>query len=657
MSGVLVSSLAFGQTFSDDFESYSAGTQIGTTSDWTTWSGTGGGADDVPVSSTKAHSGNNSLYFLATGAGGPGDIVKDFGGEYSTGNFDFEVWMYVPANKKAYFNFQKESTIGNVWAMNASFNNGLLQVYNDDATLINTMYPENVWFKLSMQLNLNTNNWEVLIDNVSAGSFSNSTNQIASLNFYSIQGSEFYVDDIAYTITPYTLPTLNAGLTYLNTKSVLVGQSNAPEVRIRNLGVNTINSVEVTLDYNGNQTTETFTNLNLSSLDEVDLTLSNTVTLASGTANFTATITNVNGNGLDEDNSDDAQSQTLTPIEVYPGRMVFGEEATGTWCGWCPRGAVAMDEMEIEFHDFWAGVAVHNNDPMANAAYDGALGTYINGYPSGLVDRGSDIDPSAMRQDFIQRITTQPSALIEMGAEFNPTTRELKMSLSAEVIEAINNNYKLAIILTEDSVTGTTSGYNQSNYYGSQGISLEDPAGFNWGDLPSSVPASQMVYNHVGRGIFPSFGGQQNSIPATVAVGETHTLNATLILDPEWDETKIHLIGILIDPSGDVNNAGKASLSEAIDNGYVLTTDNFSFNYVDNLFEIYPNPSVNTTEITLNAENKAEVKIFDVAGNLVFQKEISEGTSTLNLSQMSAGMYTVEVTSENQIQQRKLVLQ
>ncbi|MDX1447312.1 Omp28-related outer membrane protein, partial [Lishizhenia sp.] len=588
MSGVLASSLTFGQTFSDDFESYAAGTQIGTTADWTTWSGSGGGSDDVAVSSTLAHSGTNALYFLATGSGGPGDIVKDFGGEYSTGNFDFEVWMYVANGKKAYFNFQKESTIGNAWAMDANFSNGTLQVYNTDETFLTTSYTEGTWFKFSMQLNLNTNNWEVFIDNNNVGSFSNSINQIASLNIYSIQGAEFYLDDIAYTITPYTLPSTNAGLTYLDPKSVLVGQSNSPEIRIRNLGVNTINSVEVTLDYNGNQTTETFTNLNLASLDEVELSLSNSITLSSGAANFTATITNVNGNGLDDDSNDDSQSQSLTPIEVYPGRMVFGEEATGTWCGWCPRGAVAMDEMEIEFHDFWAGVAVHNNDPMANATYDAALGAYINGYPSGIVDRGADIDPSAMRQDFIQRITTQPSALIEMGAEFNATTRELKMSLSAEIIEAINNNYKLAIILTEDSVTGTTSGYNQANYYGSQGITLIDPAGYNWGDLPSSVPASQMIYNHVGRGIYPSFGGMVNSLPATVAVGETHTINASIILDQDWDETKMNLIGILIDPSGDVNNAGKASLSEAIDNGYVLTTDNFDFNYVNNLFEIYP---------------------------------------------------------------------
>lgn len=467
----MASSLALSQTFSDDFESYTAGQLIGTSADWTTWSGSGGGADDVAVSSSNAHSGNNSLYFLATGSGGPGDIVKNFSGELNTGTMDFETWMYVNNGKRGYFNFQKESTIGNVWALDAYFENGTLTMYNGDATYITTTYPQGTWFKISMSIDLNSNNWEVFIDNNSVGSFSNSINQIASMNIYSIQNADFYLDDYAYTYTPYTLPSTNAALTYLDVKSVLVGQSNKPVVKLRNLGLNAITSVELTIDYNGTQTTEQISNINLASLDEMDYELSNPITLTNGTADVTVTITDVNGNGSDDDAADDSQNQNFTPIDVYPGRMVFGEEATGTWCGWCPRGAVAMDEMEIEFHDFWAGVAVHNNDPMEDDAYDSALGAFISGYPSGLVDRGSDIDPSNMRQDFITRITTAPSAFIQMGAEYNATTRELKMSLSAEVVEAINNNYKLAIIVTEDSVTGTTAGFNQTNYYGSQNIS------------------------------------------------------------------------------------------------------------------------------------------------------------------------------------------
>lgn len=656
ITGALAFSSAFGQSFTDDFESYAVGLDIGTTSDWTTWSGIGGGADDVPVSDANAYSGSNSLHFLATGSGGPGDIVKPFGSEISTGAMDFEMWMYVEQNKVAYFNFQKENTVGNTWALDCMFDQGNLTMYNSSDTYIDVSYPQATWFKLEMSLALNSNSWEVFIDGSSVGSFSNAENQIASMNIYSIQNADFYIDDISYTITPYTLPATNAGLTYLTPNAELESQVSHPSVKLRNLGVGTINDVELTVDYNGSQYTENFNSLALTSLDEATLDLSTSFPLVSGSNNLTVSITDVNGFGSDDDATDDSQTITIDPISVYPGRMVLGEEATGTWCGWCPRGAVAMDEMEIAYHDFWAGVAVHNGDPMTDSDYDGAIGTLISGYPSGIVDRGSDIDPSNMRQDFLTRISTAPAALIEMGAEYNTTTRELKMSATAEFLEAVGAGYKLAIILTEDDVTGTGSGYAQANYYASQGIDLMDPAGFNWADLSSNVPAADMVYNHVARGIFPSFGGQVNSVPATVAIGEMHTLNATITLDQEWDHTKLKLIGVLIEPNGDANNAGKATLADAETNGYVLSTDTYSFNYAEDLFEVYPNPATNNATIALNFNEKATVTIYDIAGKVVQSTELSKKENEISLVDFASGMYTVEVSSENKIDTKKLIV-
>ena len=52
---------------------------------------------------------------------------------------------------------------------------------------------------------------------------------------------------------------------------------------------------------------------------------------------------------------------------------VVGEEATGTWCGWCPRGAVALNWMDHDYEGYWQGIAVHNGDPMSDADYDNGL--------------------------------------------------------------------------------------------------------------------------------------------------------------------------------------------------------------------------------------------------------------------------------------------
>ncbi|WP_430404183.1 hypothetical protein [Fluviicola sp.] len=63
--GFLSSLVAFGQTFTDNFDSYTAGQKLCPQSggNWTTWSNAPGGTEDVLVSSASSVSGSNSLYF------------------------------------------------------------------------------------------------------------------------------------------------------------------------------------------------------------------------------------------------------------------------------------------------------------------------------------------------------------------------------------------------------------------------------------------------------------------------------------------------------------------------------------------------------------------------------------------------------------------
>ncbi|HPI53318.1 MAG TPA: hypothetical protein PLU10_01430, partial [Chitinophagaceae bacterium] len=120
--------------FSDDFDNYTVGSALGPQSaTWTTWSGTQGGADDINVGNTDAHSGTNSLYFTSTSStGGPADIVLPLGGVYNTGNLVYANYMKVATNKKAYFNFQGTNTMGQTYTMNLTFNtDGKLNI--DDA--------------------------------------------------------------------------------------------------------------------------------------------------------------------------------------------------------------------------------------------------------------------------------------------------------------------------------------------------------------------------------------------------------------------------------------------------------------------------------------------------------------------------------------------
>jgi len=121
------------QSFSDDFESYNVGDYIGAnSSNWTTWSGTTGGAEDAKVVNDKAASGTNSIYFAGSAAGGPQDVVLPFQGAHETGEFVYAMKMFIESGKTAYFNFQAETAIGTTWALDCNFNgDGTFTLNND----------------------------------------------------------------------------------------------------------------------------------------------------------------------------------------------------------------------------------------------------------------------------------------------------------------------------------------------------------------------------------------------------------------------------------------------------------------------------------------------------------------------------------------------
>ncbi len=658
---LLVCTSAFSQLFSDNFDSYTNGALGPQSLQWTTWSGTEGGAEDGIVTTNQASSPTKSVYFNSTtSGGGPQDCVLKFGALYNSGIFTYESKFYVNTNKTAYFNFQGSQTIGSIWALNVNMANGLLTI-DDGITpdLAMAPYSPATWFTLRIEANLTLGRWEAFVDGTSIGVWENGVNTLASVDFYPLQGSQFYVDDVLFDHTTYTLPSLNAAVSGLNMGGNIATQIVDPVITVMNAGSTTINSFDITLDYNGTPYTQNITGLNLASLASYTVNYSG-IALVAGSNPAVATVSNINAGGADDDATDDIVTINVNPFVPAPGKMVVGEEATGTWCQWCPRGAVYMDMYEAKYDGFWAGIAVHNGDPMAVSMYDTGLNTLFTGYPSALVDRTNDVDPSGMATDFWARLQTPPAAFITNGAVWNPSTRVLDVSVSADFQIGANNTYKLACVLTEDGVTGTT-GYSQSNAYagGSNGVM----GGYE--SLPNPVPAAQMVYDHVARVIAPAFTGEPNSFPAVVNSGETHTLTFSFTLPASWNENNVNIVGLLIAPNGKIDNADKTTIPEAVTNGYVFgpaaSVTEINADQVDNTFNLYPNPTVGNAVVSLNlkSETNVEIVLRDMSGKLIktrnFGKLFGGSNIELGTSELNSGVYFVEVILDNQKMTKRLI--
>lgn len=651
---------SFGQTFSDNFDTYAVGDNLAAKSAvWETWSGPNGGADDVKITNAKAKSGSNSIYFQSTAAnGGPSDVVLPFGGMRTTGQFSLKMAMNVDAGKNAYFNFQEQTTVGKGYTIDVYFmEDKTLNINNASAgNLLSVSYPQGQWFDFELKVDLNTNTWDLYIDGTKVGAFQNATRALSSMDLFPINGSSFYIDDVSYSYTAYSSTTKNASVTYIgNVIGFLAGASVVPSVEIRNLGTSTITEAEVSIKYNGNTLSKKLTGISVAANGLYSTNFDSPITIVGGTGDVVASIVTVNGSA-DDNANDNSKTITINPIVPAKGKLVIGEEATGTWCQWCPRGAVALKNMHDKYAGFFQGIAVHNNDPMMNPYYNASIAPKISGYPSALVDRGTKMDPSAMGGDFIKRIQIAPKGVMDIAAKYDATTRIMNVSVETTIESDISGDFRIACAIVEDDVTGTASGYNQSNAYAGGGSGVM--GGFE--KLPNPVPASQMVYDHVGRLIAPTFSGLPNAFGASATAGQKFIHNFNFEIDPSWDLTQIHLVSMFIDKTGMIDNGGSIAYSEAIKKAYkegtaVLATQ--TLNGPDTRFSLQPNPSSNQFDVAvfgpIGANNQLEV--IDMQGKVVFHSNSVNNKITIPVTDWSAGIYMVRLFDNGQVFQKKFI--
>lgn len=665
-------------SFSDDFESYKVGDYVAKSSpNWTVWSGAAGEGtqEDAYVTDENARSGTKSIKLeAASSAGGPTDLVLPFGGELNLGIFRFEMWLYVVPDQAAYFNFQGKQTIGQIWAFDAYFDGDgqfrgtLGSAANGD--LFEVPYFPGEWQKFTLIADLTNNNWEVLLNDVSVSKFTNPNNSIASLDLYpnyvtgSVtrgNGSTFYVDDVSYHLEPYNRPNLEATLLKSNYKPrFLAGESSAGSIDIRNLGTTAINSLEISTRVgNGTPEITNFTNLNIAPLAIRTINLPK-VTYAPGTSNLEVSILKVNDQA-DDDQTNNSKVASILGVVPAAHKVMVAEEATGTWCQWCPRGAVFMDSMDRTYHKYFAGIAVHGGsatEPMRVPIYDAGLTSTPGfvGFPSTIIDRKTISDPLFLESDFYDNIVVETPVKLTNGASWNSTTGDLVVSVKADFLKDVSGDYRFNMVLVENKVKGNTAAYNQANAY--SGGRNGPMGGFE--SLPNPVPAARMTYNHVARIIMDGYDGLAGYLPNNIAAGSTYHITYTTNLPVAWKEDNIEIIGLMFGPQGEVVNATKTSIAEAVANGLYTSTENPSGPLTQ--FNMTPNPANEESQVNLNLESPTQMnlEVLDLTGKTIMSRNYGMVQGDLifpiNVTSLNNGVYTIRITLDGQAQTRKLVV-
>jgi len=372
-----------------------------------------------------------------------------------------------------------------------------------------------------------------------------------------------------------------------------------------------------------------------------------------GTYQVVTNVENVNGT-TDMDPSNDSLTNYVGAVTFIPTKKVFAEEATGTWCGWCVRGICFMDYMAETYPETWIGVGIHNGDPMVVPAYDDAIQLIIPnfpGYPSGTIDRsGNDYyDPSDFEAGYLLRINAiSPASIDIVNYSWDATNRIVSFDLQSEFVVDIQNELRYAVVISEDSLWGTASGWRQSNYYSGGGNG--PMCGFE--NMPEYIPAADMHYDHVAREILDSPYGTEGSLPLGIVAGEVHSYNYTFTIPETWRYEKLHFIGLIIDmATGEVLNANNVISS------YVGIKEKKQ----DQSIRVYPNPFADFTNLvfSLNKPSVVKVDVCNFLGKTVYSetaREYPDGNSKIqvNSGNMSSGVYLVKLTIDNQTYTRKI---
>lgn len=437
-------------------------------------------------------------------------------------------------------------------------------------------------------------------------------------------------------------------------KYIIVPGSTFVEGVVQNLGASPITSMDIKYEVNGTTYTSSFSSLNILSNTSYSFIHNTALNIPVATAYPLKVWVDITG---DADHTDDTLNAVVTGLSFQPTKRVLIEEGTGTWCGWCPRGAVYTEQIDTVYPGTAIVVAVHNADPMTDAVYDAGMGNLISGYPGGTLDRKDiDIDPTDFEANYLNRINDVSPADVGVSAYFNSATRQVDVVVSATFAAELTGDFRLNAVLVEDEVTGTTSAYSQSNYYSSTSNNIPlVGAGHNWQTEPNPVPFSTMVYEFVGRNIMGTYEGQVGSIPATVTNGTTYSYTFTTTIPTTWDENHMRVIGMLQD--GDLNtvlnvNRGAYGITTTVQE---LTAENFSMS-------LYPNPASLSTQLEVNLKNSAayQIEMFDMLGKSVYSQRFNGSTGkniyNVPLVGLNAGLYLVRVNVGGSVLTTRLIV-
>lgn len=438
---------------------------------------------------------------------------------------------------------------------------------------------------------------------------------------------------------------LDLGVTSI-TVNPYIQVNNAVEVTgiLRNNLAEAVTSFTLNYQINsGDVITEVFDNETITVFKEYEFAMSVPFTpTETGGIELVVWLSEVNGTN-DDDASNDMLVSLITAVSFMPTRNMVIEEYTGTWCGWCPRGIVYLDEFSAAYPNDVIIISVHNSDPMVDVAYDAGMSGLLGMFPSALIDRKTIalVDPGNITTDYENNIDGFGYADLTIDIDYNSGNHLMTANISAEFAVDLEGDYRFACVLTQNDAHGTTSEYDQSNYYSGGGYG---PMG-GFENLPDPVPAAQMYFDFVAREILGGFNGEPGSLPGNIEANSVYDYTFTYTIPMIYNVSNMKAIVLLINyATGEIMNAKSTDI-------VVTQTNDLSSDEI----RVFPNPANDILQIS-NVKG-SKVQLVNMLGKVVYESSIDQVNTQINVSSFDPGLYLLKVFNGEQATAIKVIIE
>jgi thiol-disulfide isomerase/thioredoxin len=498
-------------------------------------------------------------------------------------------------------------------------------------------YKSEQWTDVKIQYFKDTKIIKYFVDNRFVANFVSKVNKTDNIIINLDKSTYSYIDDFSVRTIQTSDLSVNLAMLDINIPGLeMAGNKVKLQFSVVNLGLNPIDGFIINMKY-GNTESQTIIqkSLNFSEVYKPDILPE--ILIEPGTQQLELSVIPL---GLSDENPEDNSLSTQIRGVQPKGKKVLLEYCTGTWCGSCPAAIVSYRLNKAKFKDNIECVFMHFSDVMALPEY---TFPQVEGIPDLFIDRYQQ--RQLFNQFPIFKSLDEPAIVaIRPGVAYYRDTKEVYAESTVTFLQAYDQPIYHSFLIVEDSVRNTGYYYGQANFY-SGGV-LGPMGGFE--NMPTSIPATDMVYSNVPRLLINGLNGKKFNVRAEE--GESFTLSEKIPFDISKINDRFYIYHIIYDIDRKVINVNKAKISEVLRTITSTTLEALSHS------GIYPNPATEYVEI-IATKPINNIQIIDEQGKKIIINAINSGENKykLDLNTLSPGVYMLQIISDDEIQVKKII--